>query len=376
MPEQNNVRLQEMALTLPADWPEAPLAPPEAAHRLRELPGVLHVVAFPRWKWPVIRQCFPGRTLRFVAAENIPPDARCLVLWGTANVPQGAGAEVRILRVEDGFLRSVGLGAELVRPLSWVIDTRGIYYDARQESDLEWLLGHATFAPALVARARALRERIVASGLTKYNVGAKLWHRPPQASRVILVPGQVESDASIAFGASGLRRNMELLRQVRQNHPNAYIVYKPHPDVAARLRKTGVDEDRALDWCDAVVPDVPMNALLDAVDEMHVLTSLAGFEALLRGKAVTCHGQPFYAGWGLTTDRLPHPRRQRTLQLDELVAATLILYPIYLSREGRGLSTPEQALDALAAWKARKGTSQPWWIEIYRFFLRRFIGVR
>jgi capsular polysaccharide export protein len=109
---------------------------------------------------------------------------------------------------------------------------------------------------------------------------------------------------------------------------------------------------------------------------MHVLTSLAGFEALLRGKAVTCHGQPFYAGWGLTTDRIPHPRRQRTLQLDELVAATLILYPIYLSRDRQGLSTPEQALDELAAWKSRKGTSSPWWIEIYRFFLRRFIGVR
>ncbi|MDD4887716.1 MAG: beta-3-deoxy-D-manno-oct-2-ulosonic acid transferase [Thiomonas sp.] len=360
-------------MTLSADWLEAP---PDAAHRLQKLPGVLHVVAFPRWKWPVIRQCFPGRTLRFIASENVPPDARCLVLWGKADVPQGAGAEVQILRVEDGFLRSVGLGAELVRPLSWVVDTRGIYYDARQESDLEWLLGHAAFAPELLARARALRERIVASGLTKYNVGGRVWQRPALASQVILVPGQVESDASIAFGAGGLRRNMDLLRQVRQDHPNACIVYKPHPDVAARLRKTGVDEERALDWCDAVLPGVPMNALLDAVDEVHVLTSLAGFEALLRGKAVTCHGQPFYAGWGLTADRIPHPRRQRTLQLDELVAATLILYPIYLSRDRWGLSTPERALDELAAWKVRKGPSEPWWTPIYRFFLRRFIGVR
>lgn len=349
---------------------------PDARQRLEGLPEVLHVVAFPRWKWPVVRQCFPGRTLRFVHAEDVTRQARCLVLWGKATVPHGAAADVQILRVEDGFLRSVGLGAELVRPLSWVIDTRGIYYDAGQESDLEWLLGHAAFAPALLDRARALRARIVASGLTKYNVGAQVWQRPLHATQVILVPGQVESDASIAFGAPGLRRNMDLLRQVRQDHPNAYVIYKPHPDVAARLRMTGVDEERATDWCDAVVTDVPMHALLDTVDAVHVLTSLAGFEALLRGKVVTCHGQPFYSGWGLTQDRVPHPRRGRTLGPDELVAAALILYPLYLDRRGRGLTSPEQALDQLTAWKARKGGAAPWWIEIYRFFLRRFIGVR
>lgn len=355
---------------------ERPSANADAPHRLKDLPEELHVVAFPRWKWPVIRQCFPGHTLHFVAPEEIRPQARCLILWGKASMPPGAAADARVLRVEDGFLRSVGLGAELTRPLSWVIDTRGIYYDAGQESDLEWLLGHAAFPPELLSRARTLRARIVASGLTKYNVGGRAWHRPPQAAHVILVPGQVESDASIAYGASGLRRNMDLLRQVRQEHPNAYVLYKPHPDVAARLRKTGLDEERALDWCDAIVTDVPMNALLDSVDAVHVLTSLAGFEALLRGKAVTCHGQPFYAGWGLTQDGMAHPRRKRTLQLDELVAATLILYPLYLSRDGQALSTPEQALDELAAWKVRKGNSEPWWIEIYRFFLRRFIGVR
>ena len=53
--------------------------------------------------------------------------------------------------------------------------------------------------------------------------------------------------------------------------------------------------------------------------------------ALLRGVAVTTHGTPFYAGWGLTRDLAPRPsRRTRTLSLDELVAGALILYPRYL----------------------------------------------
>ena len=324
----------------------------------------------------MIRQCFPGHTMRFVGAGTLPAHAQAIVLWGRAPVPAQLPQSARVLRVEDGFLRSVGLGAELTRPMSWIIDTRGIYYDATVPSDLEWLLANTEFATDVLHRARQLRERIVSTGLTKYNVGARTWQRPPHAQNVILVPGQVESDASLAFGAPGLRRNMDLLRRVRQENRSAYLLYKPHPDVAARLRITGEDEHRAADWCDAVVTDVPMHALLDVVDAVHVLTSLAGFEALLRGKAVTCHGQPFYSGWGLTEDRLPHPRRGRTLSLDALVAGTLILYPLYLDRSGRSLISPETALDQLAAWKARKGTAAPWWAEIYRFFLRRFIGVR
>jgi len=66
--------------------------------------------------------------------------------------------------------------------------------------------------------------------------------------------------------------------------------------------------------------------------------------------------------------------RTRRLGLDELVAAVLILYPLYIG--ACGTVTPEQALDALQAWKARdEGRARPLQ-GIYRFFLRRLIGVR
>ena len=41
------------------------------------------------------------------------------------------------------------------------------------------------------------------------------------------------------------------------------------------------------------------------------MTSLMGFEALLRGIPVTTLGTPFYAGWGLTTDLGPIPKLQK-----------------------------------------------------------------
>lgn len=340
------------------------------------MPQVVYALDFSGWKHRPLRLCFPESEVRFVSRLDHVPDGAVLAVWGMRHVPEAFERGIHLVRVEDGFLRSVGLGADLIRPLSWVVDRRGMYYDARQVSDLEALLLKTVFDAELLVRAHLLRERIVALGLTKYNVGGRMAWRRPTAGRVILVPGQVESDAALAFGAPGIRRNMDLLRAVREANPGAYVVYKQHPDVVARLRAEGQDEQSALQWCDEVVVDAPMHQVLDAVDEVHVMTSLAGFEALLRGKVVTCHGLPFYAGWGLTTDVLSCPRRSRRLSLDELVAGALILYPLYFDRNGRGRITSEEALDQLVAWRSEVGTASRWWRGLCRMVLRRVVGVR
>ncbi|MCW7538924.1 capsular polysaccharide biosynthesis protein [Aquabacterium sp. A7-Y] len=351
--------------------------------RMRErFPAQVHAIGFSHWKRPIVRAFFSGSRVSFVPRAADAPAGATLAVWGRREAPtspsspaegeatvSGAGRTPHVIRLEDGFIRSVGLGADLVRPLSWVMDGRGIYYDATAPSDLEHLLQNEGFDAALIERARVLRERIAASGVTKYNVGTGAWTRPPGAKRVVLVPGQVESDASITYGALGLRSNMALLGAARKAAPDAHLIYKPHPDVVAKLRKQGQGEDRAALECDEVVVDVPMHALLDAVDEVHVLTSLAGFEALLRGKAVVCHGAPFYAGWGLTHDMLSIPRRSRRLTLDELVAGVLILYPAYVSRTTRAFTTPERALDELLAWRAAGPGTLPPWRKVLRWLL-------
>jgi len=337
---------------------------------------LIHALDFSIWKRSVVRQCFPAARVVFVDHVAEVPAGGVLVVWGMKDWCGELPANVRVVRLEDGFLRSVGLGADLIRPVSWVVDGRGIYYDANRPSDLEYLLATTRFDPALRRRAAILRERIVAEGLTKYNVGVVEWQRPSQSGTVILVPGQVESDASLAYGAPQIRTNIGLLRAVRQANPQAHLVYKPHPDVLAGLRAEGVGEQLAREWCDELVTDTAMGVLLMSVDEVHVLTSLSGFEALLRGKSVTCYGQPFYSGWGLTVDVVPNPRRVRRLLLDELVAGALIEYPVYLSRRGVDLITPEQALDELLAWRTRSRGAVPWWRECFRWVLRRVVGVR
>ena len=312
---------------------------------------------FTPWKQRNLRRFLAGSQLRFRAPwRRIPQGVDAVVVWGRRARPKLLDAAARrqlpVLQVEDGFLRSVGLGADLVDPVSWVVDHQGVYYDATRPSDLETCLATGHWPPAQKQRAAALRQRLVEEAITKYNLQAEPWIRPAGQRRVVLVIGQVESDASIRYGAPGLRTNRALLEAVRAAEPEAYLVYKPHPDVVAGLCRAGDGEESAADLCDAVLTQGSIQQLFTQIDALHVLTSLAGFEALLRGLEVHCWGLPFYAGWGLTHDRERCDRRQRHLLLDELVHGALIDYPRYVSRDSGWFITPEQAIDELVAWRA------------------------
>jgi capsular polysaccharide export protein len=304
-----------------------------------------------RWKRPHMRRFFPYSKVRFRRNPKSASASEALAIWSCRG-ERALPASPRPIILEDGFIRSVGLGSEFAPPLSWVADRSGIYFDSTRPSDLEKILQESVFSPELLSRAAALRRRILKDGVTKYNVGSGVW-APPQISlgkRLILVPGQVEGDASLEFGSPEVRSNYGLLDRVRCKHPEAYLIYKPHPDVVAGRRSLGRSESECAKLADEVVPGVSMGRLLEEVDEVHTMTSLAGFEALLRGKTVATYGQPFYAGWGLTEDAVPVGRRTRKLSLDELVAGALILYPIYISRTTGRYTSPERALDELAQW--------------------------
>jgi capsular polysaccharide export protein len=273
--------------------------------------------------------------------------------------PLCAGAGIPLARVEDGFLRSVGLGAGLAPGASIVVDDRGIYYDPRTESRLAFLLRTSTFPPELVARAQALRELVIARRLTKYNVGlADASGDWPTDRRIVLVPGQVEDDASVMHGSPVVRSNRDLLRAARARNPDAFLLYKPHPDVEAGFRTGAIPEPEALTLADRIVGGLSIVDLLDRTDHVETMTSLAGFEALIRGLSVAAHGRPFYAGWGLTEDLAPEADRGRRLALDELVAGALLLYPLYLDPVCLKPCSAEQLLDRLAAARDAAGPSR------------------
>jgi len=306
---------------------------------------------------------YPHRPVHFVpnakaAAKLTPKQEDRLVVWGAspsaAVTALASQSGATLLRMEDGFVRSIGLGSDFVPPHSLVTDARGLYFDARKPSDLEQLLNTHAFTDEDRRRARVVRDLIVTHGLTKYNIEATeepSWRNAGE--RIVLVPGQVEDDASIKFGCTLTRDNLALLEATRRACPDAFIVYKPHPDVMVRNRAGRVHREDALRYADAIETTESIVGCIEAADELHTMTSLSGFDALLRGKRVVVHGKPFYAGWGLTEDREMPSRRDRTLTLDELVAGALLHYPLYWDWTLNGFTTAEAAIRQLAEKRQR-----------------------
>jgi capsular polysaccharide export protein len=294
------------------------------------------------WKRRHMQAMFGGqKPMRFGAAR--PADTARRMVWG-------ATAEPGEVNVEDGFIRSQGLGAELVPPLSLVLDDVGIYFDPTRPSRLEHLIAQSITLPdEALARASRIIQRLLREKVTKYATGApEISLERDHARPVILVPGQVEDDASIVLGSPEIKTNTALLQRVRDANAEARMVYKPHPDVVAGLRPGNVPN--AEQWADQVVTDIPMASLLLQVDAVWTMTSLAGFEALLRDVPVTTLGLPFYAGWGLTTDLCPTPtRRGQIVTVERLAYAALIDYPRYFDPVTQQACPIEVALDRLSA---------------------------
>ncbi len=283
-----------------------------------------------------------------VAMAAAGPDGK-LMVWGAA--PAHPRPTAPVIRVEDGFLRSSGLGAMFHRPLSWVFDDVGIYFDSRSPSRLEHILQAGDFSASELAEAAELAAFLRERRLTKYNLsGAKAsWsRREAKGRKVILVPGQVEADASIACGSPDVRSNSELLNRVRESAPAAFLIYKVHPDLVAGARHGSVLPDDVRQLADLIVTAGNVLDWLDECDEVHTMTSTVGFEALIRRVPVVTYGLPFYAAWGLTTDRLDCPRRNRRLTLEELVCGALMRYPRYLNPETGEFTTALKAAGILA----------------------------
>ena len=301
-----------------------------------------------------------------------------VVFWAGRETDEIAAVLARsrapVLRMEDGFVRSRGLGSDFHRAASAVLDGEGVYYDATRPSRLERMLEAGVSDERLLARAAALRTLLVERGVTKYNLGGPTdegadW---PADRFKLLVVGQVENDKSIAKGCAEVRSNLGLLKAARAAHPEAFIVYKPHPDTEAGNRPGGVSDQDLQGLADAVTRTADIDACLRAADGLATLTSLAGFEALLRGKPVWTFGTPFYAGWGLTKDAVPAPRRTRRLSLDELVAGALILYPLYVHPLSGLPCEVEDVVAALA--EGGKGRPEGW--RRMRYWRAVWEGVR
>ncbi|ASJ71683.1 capsular polysaccharide biosynthesis protein [Granulosicoccus antarcticus] len=313
------------------------------------------------WKRGIIAQYLrsPDGNIRFSKASELRLDEKA-VYWSYSDSKSVADCPNtnEISRIEDGFIRSRGLGSNFVLPASLVVDHGGLYFDPASDSDLEVMLNTFDCTNEHIERSVRLRQSLLETRLTKYNVESravtmsgsevKTHEDKERGSLQVLVVGQVEDDQSIMRGCVGVASNGALCKAVRSARPDAYIVYKPHPDVESGNRKGAVAPHILNECVNRVEHQRNFLNCLEECDELHTMTSLSGFEALLRGKAVHTYGMPFYAGWGLTQDNVKFQKRNRCRTLEELIYLCLVAYPRYLDIVSGEFITVEQLISSLA----------------------------
>ncbi len=306
---------------------------------------------FASWKKPVFERYFPDRDFVFPSmfvrarqfqktwARRILAEPNAEIFVWSKRAPPGLlelaeTHHIPLYFIEDGFIRSVKANASRTPPLSLALDQGTAYFDSNTPSDLETLLKSYDFDadPALLERARTGIRFLLESGVSKYNSGVKvdmetLYGRKER--KRVLVIGQVEDDASIQYGCATKITNNDLVALAATENPDADILYKPHPDILNRVRLAQSDPQEVRHLCTILSAPLSMAQAFETIDHVYTITSLAGFEALIRGIKVTTCGCPFYSGWGLTDDRQPNPRRGRALPIEALFAGAYLLYPRY-----------------------------------------------
>lgn len=301
------------------------------------------------WKRSIIEQYYPDKKILFIPDKFSKKKLLKLynqnknlifLIWGygESEVINNFINEnkFRIMRIEDGFIRSIGLGASHTIPLSLVVDREELYF-SKKNNRLRDILNNYDFKSndEILERAKKNIDFIISNNISKYNFkesDLKPFLLPKKLKKRILVIGQVESDASIIHGMDKMMTNNELVKLAYEENPNAEIYYKPHPDVLLGYRKKVSDEKEVENISMIIRENVSLTKLfIQEIDHVYTMTSLSGFEALMRRIEVTVVGKPFYAGWGLTNDKSTMEDRTRVLTIEELFVGAYILYPDYFS---------------------------------------------
>lgn len=265
-------------------------------------------------------------------------------------------ADIPLSYVEDGFIRSFGLGASKTTPMSLVFDRKAMHFDRQEMSDLEGILASYDFAAdaQLMCRAEKMIEDLKSKNVSKYNgLGHDMNLRSElgidEKEDCILVIGQVEDDLSLAYGMKHLMSGNDLVLRAAMENPSATILYRPHPESRLVAKKHYSNPKDVSHFAHIVPEEASLHACFAAANRVYAMTSLAGFEALLHDLPVKVFGCPFYAGWGVTEDVDENvSRRTRTLTVQEIFAAAYILYPKYWRPVTAEEMTAEDALRTIS----------------------------
>jgi len=235
--------------------------------------------------------------------------------------------------LEDGFIRSIGLGVDGSPPFSLVEDNIGIYYDATTPSKLENILNTYDFTSdtSLMQTAREAMALINKYHISKYNNAPNIedaFFKHDNKDKVLII-AQTAGDASLEYGLGNVFSTQQMIEDALQENPLSSVYIKIHPDVLSGKKQSDITLSQLPKECIILKNDINPISLLKHFRKVYSKTSGMGMEALILGLEVVCYGIPYYAGWGLTIDKQKCHRRKRILTLEELFAGAYILYTTY-----------------------------------------------
>ena len=239
----------------------------------------------------------------------------------------------KVIRYEDGFIRSLGLGAQGHPSFSLVEDDIGLYLDATKPSKLENILNTYSFEedPKLIETAQQAIALIKQNHISKYNHAPDVDEKffADDTKTKVLIIAQTAGDASLKYGLADENVINTMISDAINDNPQASVYLKVHPDVLSGKKQSSINLNDLPKNCKILDQDMNPISLLQHFDTVYSCTSGMGMEALILNKKVVCYGIPYYAGWGLTADKQICVRRKRILTTTELFAGAYILYSQY-----------------------------------------------
>jgi len=204
--------------------------------------------------------------------------------------------DLDVFFLEDGFIRSGPDDESSAPPLSIVMDSQAPYFDTTRPNDLTDLIASFDFNQDGYDEtlAQEMLDYYVSKRVSKYN------HQPYvnvapiygiKNRKRILILGQVPHDDSLKYGGGIGITLLDVVSKAIEENPTAQIIVKPHPMTLNDLSITNT-----LNELNCLILTQPIHLVdaLETVDHVYTITSLGGFEALLRDKEVTVLGRPFY----------------------------------------------------------------------------------
>ncbi|PCM55993.1 capsule biosynthesis protein, partial [Campylobacter sp. BCW_8712] len=167
----------------------------------------------------------------------------------------------------------------------------------------------------------------------------------------VLIIAQTGKDASLEFGLAKDFKTVDMIKDAIKENPDSKIYIKIHPDVLSGKKQSDLVINSLPKECILITENFNPIVLLEFFDKVYTKTSGMGFEALMQECECICYGMPFYAGWGLTKDKLECKRRMQKRSLEEVFYAAYILYSEYFNPYLNQKSNIFDTIQTLAKYK-------------------------